>query len=155
MMPKYVYLIIFVLAAVAIFVLFRILYQRKAYPYTSRHILTRREYKFYQLLKIVAEEYDCIICPKVGLKDLLQVSSNKHYGKYFSKIAAKHVDFVICDHELHVLFAIELDDSSHETPSAIQRDRFKDRAFAAADIPLKRIRDINLNAIRKLFAEEL
>ena len=38
--------------------------------------------------------------------------------KYFHKIAQKHVDFVICDRDLYVLFVIELDDSTHETRDA-------------------------------------
>ena len=50
--------------------------------------------------------------------------------KYFHKIAQKHVDFVICDQDLYVLFAIELDDSTHETRDARKRDHLKDKAFA-------------------------
>ena len=71
--------------------------------------------------------------------------------KYFHKIAQKHVDFVICDQNLYVLFAIELDDSSHETKDAKKRDRLKDKAFAAAGIPLKRITEIDKKEIRRLF----
>jgi hypothetical protein len=61
------------------------------------------------------------------------------------------VDFVICDDSLNVLFAVELDDSSHDSEDAKQRDKFKDHAFKASHIPLKRIRDFDENSIRKLF----
>ena len=37
-------------------------------------LLTKREYRFYLLLKEVADEYHYIICPKVGVKDLLSVT---------------------------------------------------------------------------------
>lgn len=99
----------------------------------------------------MADEYHCIICPKVGVKDLLAVTDTKQYMKYFHKIAQKHVDFVICDKDLYVLFAIELDDSTHETKNAKKRDHLKDKAFAAAGIPLKRIREIDKKQIYKLF----
>lgn len=125
--------------------------KRNYYPYAAKHLLTKREYKFYQLLKEVADEYQCIICPKVGVKDLLAVTDKKQYMKYFHKIAQKHIDFVICDKDLYVLFVIELDDSSHETRDARKRDHLKNKAFAAAGIPLKRITQIDRQQIRRLF----
>ena len=101
--------------------------------------------------KAAGEGYHYIICPKVGVKDLLSVTDKKQYMKYFHKIAQKHVDFVICDRDLYVLFVIELDDSTHETRDAKKRDRLKNKAFAAAGIPLKRITDIDKRQIRRLF----
>lgn len=132
-------------------VLWLIWHGRERYPYTARNLLTRREYKFYMILREAAQAHHCLVCPKVGVKDLLQVSDRHNYMKYFHKIAQKHVDFVICDEQLHVLFALELDDSSHETRDARERDRFKNKAFRAAGIPLKRISDIDENKIWDLF----
>ena len=148
-MKSYLYMI-----CIGFLILFLIiiLYRKKNYyPYAARHLLTKREYRFYLLLREVADEYHCIICPKVGVKDLLSVTDQKQYMKYFNKIAQKHVDFVICDQDLYVLFAIELDDSTHETRDARKRDHLKDKAFAAAGIPLKRITEIDKKQIRKLF----
>lgn len=132
-------------------VVFFIYRKKNYYPYAARHLLTKREYRFYLLLRDVADEYHYIICPKVGVKDLLSVTVQKQYMKYFHKIAQKHVDFVICDKDLYVLFAIELDDSTHETKDAKKRDHLKDKAFAAAGIRLKRIREIDKKQIYKLF----
>lgn len=148
-MKSYLYMI-----CIGFLILFLIiiLYRKKNYyPYAARHLLTKREYRFYLLLREVADEYHCIICPKVGVKDLLSVTDQKQYMKYFHKIAQKHVDFVICDQDLYVLFAIELDDSTHETRDARKRDHLKDKAFASAGIPLKRITEIDKKQIRKLF----
>lgn len=125
--------------------------QRNRFPYAPKYLLTKREYHFYLLLRRIADEYHCMICPKVGVKDLLAVTSRHQYMKYFHKIAQKHIDFVICDQDLHVLFALELDDSSHDTKSARDRDKFKDRAFKSAGIPLKRIRDYDERSVRALF----
>lgn len=140
------------LAAAAIYLLFR-LRKKNYYPYAAKHLLTKREYKFYLLLRREADRNHCLICPKVGLKDLMAVTDKKEYMKYFYKISQKHVDFVICDRDLRVLFAIELDDSTHDSKEAKERDRFKNRAFAAADIPLKRIRDFDSQSIQDLFQD--
>lgn len=126
---------------------------RKRYPYRARPILTKREYKFYLLLRKEAYKRHMIVCPKVGVKDLLEVTTRKQYMKYFRQIAQKHIDFVVCDEDLHVLFAVELDDSSHDTKAARKRDVFKDRAFKAAGVPLKRIRDFDEASVHKLFRE--
>lgn len=126
-------------------------YRKGYFPYRAKPILTRREYCFYKMLKREADRYGFLICPKVGLKDLLEVTDGKQYMKYFHKISQKHVDFVICDENLRVLFALELDDSFHDTEEARERDWFKDRAFRAAHLPLKRIRDFDERAVRELF----
>lgn len=138
---------------VLLIILFLIILYRKKnyYPYAAKPILTKREYGFYLMLREIADERHCLICPKVGVKDLLAVIDKKQYMKYFHKIAQKHVDFVVCDQNLYVLFAIELDDSSHETKDAKKRDHLKDKAFAAAGIPLKRITEIDKKEIRRLF----
>lgn len=144
----------FIPFAVLVLILFLILVlirRKSRYPYRAKHILTKREYKFYIYLKRAADSYNCLICPKVGLKDLMEVSANHDYMKYFRLISQKHVDFVICDSALNILFAIELDDSSHDTKSARHRDKFKNNAFKAAGIPLKRIRDFDERAVWELF----
>lgn len=131
----------------------RMFLRGKRYPYRARPLLTRREYGFYLLLRQEAERRNLLVCPKVGLKDLMEVSSRKNYMKYFARISQKHVDFVICNRNMEVLFALELDDRSHDTEKAKKKDQFKDRAFRAAKIPLKRIRNYNAGAVRELFHE--
>lgn len=140
-----------VITVVFLLIIFRMYFGRQRYPYRARPILTRREYNFYALLQREASRRGLIVCPKVGVKDLLEVTSRRHYMKYFRQIAQKHIDFVICDRELRVLFAVELDDSSHDTEEAKKRDQFKDRAFKAARIPLRRIRDYDEASVWELF----
>ena len=138
----------------AAFIIFLIRYfEKKSYPYRARPLLTKREHKFYLLLREEAYKKGFLICPKIGLKDLMEVTDKNHYMKYFAKISQKHVDFVICDDDFQVYFALELDDSSHDTEKAKEKDLFKDRAFKAAGIPLKRIRDYDEAAVRKLFKD--
>ena len=128
-----------------------IICRKKRLPYEAKPLLTKREYAFYRLLKREADARGFLICPKVGLKDLMEVTDKTNFLQYFRKISQKHVDFVICDKNLRVLFAVELDDSSHDTADARKRDLFKDQAFRAAKIPLKRIRYFNEASIKELF----
>lgn len=143
-----------IILMIIIAVIFLIQYfKARAYPYRARPLLTKREYKFYVLLREEAYKRGLLICPKIGLKDLMEVTDKRHYMKYFAKISQKHVDFVICDEDFQVYFALELDDSSHDTEKAKEKDLFKDRAFKAAGIPLKRIRDFDEASVKKLFRE--
>lgn len=133
------------------FLLYKKIFSLRRYPYQARPLLTKREHQFYCQLRREADRHGLLICPKVGLKDLMTVARAGSCMKYFRLIAQKHVDFVICDQYLNVLFAIELDDSSHDTKEARKRDRFKDRAFRAAEIPLKRVREYDERTIQNLF----
>lgn len=147
------YIFYFLLTVLTLFLLIIIkkILDAKRYPYQARPLLTKREYHFYCLLRQETDRRSLLICPKVGLKDLMSVSCKNSYMKYFRLIAQKHVDFVICDRNLNILFALELDDSSHDTKDARRRDRFKDRAFRAAQIPLKRVRDYDERTVQALF----
>jgi len=50
------------------------------------------------------------------------------------------VDFLLCDPKtLKPVFAVELDDSSHEHSARQERDAFVEEVFAAAQLPLMRI----------------
>jgi translation initiation factor 2 gamma subunit (eIF-2gamma) len=56
-------------------------------------------------------------------------------------VAKHHLDFVLCDPiSTAIVAAIELDDKSHALDRRKRRDRFLNEAFAAANIPLIRIR---------------
>lgn len=110
------------------------------FPFKYKYILSNCEYRFYNTLKIFTDSKGYLICPKVGLKDLFDVTiQGKEYMKYWGKISKKHIDFLICDDKLHPLCAIELDDSSHNKAEAKENDEFKNKLFAVANLPLYRI----------------
>ena len=110
----------------------------KPLPYRKKYLLTKPEYKFYLVLKEVCDSHHYLICPKVGLKELANVTSKDNYYHWFYKISAKHVDFVITDGNLLPYKAIELDDRSHKRPEVQERDKFKNEFFAAIHLPLLR-----------------
>ena len=107
-------------------------------PYRGKYMLTKSEYQFYLVLKEICDEHNYLICPKVGLKDLANVTSKDNYYHWFKKICSKHVDFVITDSNLKAFAAIELDDKSHKRSEVKERDKFKDDFFLAIKLPLLR-----------------
>ena len=109
-------------------------------PYHTKYILTKPEYRFYLALKPIMDAKSYLICPKVGLKDMFEVNAGtKDRQAYFRKIAQKHIDFLICDSNLRPLFAIELDDKSHNREEVKEKDKFKDSLFNSAGLPLYRV----------------
>lgn len=108
-------------------------------PYSQKYILTKPEYQFYIVLKQICDEHGYLICPKVGLKDLANVSDKNNYKHWFNKIASKHVDFVITDSSLKPYAAIELDDKSHKRADVKEKDEFKNRFFSSIGLSLHRI----------------
>lgn len=93
-----------------------------------------------------------VIAPKKGI-------NRSEWQKAFNKISGKHFDFLVCDKkDLSVLFAIELDDKSHNSKKRQERDVFLKGACNSADLPLIQIpaqATYNINEIRQLFASFL
>lgn len=96
--------------------------------YQRKYLLTKNEYGQYKKLKEYADQAELLICPKVRLLDVLEPrKGEKNYKTLFYKVQAKHIDFLICDKDLHVLGAVELDDSSHDQKDRQERDTFVDQ----------------------------
>lgn len=84
---------------------------------------------------------------KVRIIDFISVkrgmTKNEAYS-YICKIKQSHIDFLICNPEnLYPLAAIELDDNTHQSLKAQEKDKFKDEVFKSAGIKLYRIKNIN------------
>lgn len=117
------------------------------YPYVKPYLLTKNEWAFYKALKPITDKYHLHILAKVRLADLVSVRSglsSSAKNKAFSKIKAKHVDFVLANPaNLAVLCAIELDDSSHDGIDRQQRDFFLDKVCETVKLPLIHCKNIN------------
>ena len=116
------------------------------YPYEPRPLLTSNEERFYQALRPIAERYGLHILSKVRLADFVGVRpglEKNEYGRYFSKIQAKHVDFLLADPEvLEPVLLIEVDDSTHEAPSRQSRDDFVDGVYREIGLPILHVWDL-------------
>jgi very-short-patch-repair endonuclease len=79
--------------------------------------------------------------PQMHLDAIVQPSDSRKDRFYaFRHINQKSVDFVACDKkQLGPLFAIELDDKTHNQPKRIERDKEVERILRGAGIPLIRI----------------
>ena len=97
-------------------------------------LLTQAEMNFYKVLITVVDKEKYTICPKVRMIDVLWMKTYKAANKqaFFNKIVRKHFDFVVCEAEsLKPVYAIELDDKSHEQEERKERDDFVDSMFAS------------------------
>lgn len=119
--------------------------------YQSRLLLTKNEWYAYKKLKIIAEEKDLYVCPKVRLLDIIEPRKGQaHYKTLLYKIQSKHVDFVITDPNLRIKAILELDDTSHEIQARQDRDTFVNQILTSVGykvIHTKAITDDTLNDI--------
>jgi very-short-patch-repair endonuclease len=102
------------------------------------------------------------ILGKVRLGDIVQPRrgiSKSARASAWNRISGKHVDFAVCDpRTLQVISVVELDDASHKNAAAQRGDQVKDRALAAAGIPIVRIsarRNYNPQEIRETISQTL
>lgn len=106
-------------------------------PYRLRdNFLSHAEFSFYKVLAGILGEKYIILC-KVRLADIFYVSQPNINLRFFNYISSKHVDFLVCETELmKPVFAVELDDSSHNREDRVERDEFVDQVYSIADFPL-------------------
>jgi hypothetical protein len=111
------------------------------------------ELSFYHVLRQVVGN-DLTVFSKVSLGDLFypQTGDRGQNAVYRNKIDRKHVDFLLCEpRTLRPLAGIELDDISHQREDRVARDRFVERVFETAGLPLVRFpvqADYSLEEIR-------
>ena len=126
----------------------------------NANFLTAAEQSFFGVLKqTVGSRYQ--ICPKVNLKDVLFIrkgTDNSLRQTIFNKISRKHLDFVLLDPQTLIpVMAVELDDASHRSASAIKRDGDKNKALNDANLKLVRIpakRSYTMDDLKEIFTVE-
>lgn len=119
--------------------------------YQAKYLLTRNEWYEYKKLKEYAKAKNLIICPKVRLLDIIVPRENQKNKKVLLwKIQGKHVDFVICDENLHIKAILELDDNSHNTRDRKERDQFVDEILTSVGYKVIRTRSITETTLNGL-----
>lgn len=114
------------------------------HKYQSKDLFTQRERAAFTQIRKVAERFGYTVFTKVRLFDLIEPSSFTDKPKVAQyKIQAKHVDFVLCDDQLRAKFVIELDDSTHDRPDRIERDRFVDSVLTSAGYKVLHTRTVD------------
>jgi len=106
--------------------------------FKRKYLLNVSEKRFYDVLRIAVEGLP--VLAKVRLADLVEADERHLRRKSnFEHIKARHIDFVLCDHALSPLIAIELDGPSHERPDRRARDRDVDQILKIAELPILRV----------------
>ena len=109
-------------------------------PYVSKKPLTPTEIIFYRQLCEALPNY--LVLAQVQLSSFIKVdyskiNSNESY-KWQNPLAQQSVDYLICNKDFLIVAAVELDDITHNSQSAIKRDNKKSHNLEAANIPLIR-----------------
>ena len=106
------------------------------FPYRRKSLLSPAELAFFNVLKAaVGDRY--VILIKVGVRDLCEITHREVNQAAFNRVAAKHVDFVLCDQStLLPVVAIELDDSTHYHRDRAERDAFVNELFRVIGVAL-------------------
>jgi len=132
--------------------------QTPLYTYTKKpQLMTGHELGFFKLLTEVAGERYYIF-PQIHLSALLNNKvKGQNWRAAFKHINGKSVDYVLCDKvTLSPVYAIELDDASHDVADRQARDQDVERIFQVANLPLIRFRgyqNLTLEAIAERFYE--
>ena len=123
----------------------RKVFKNNKYSYNAKDlIMSRAEAQFFkQLSFVVSERY--YVFPQVHLSSLLNHRiKGQDWSIAFRHINGKSVDFVLCDKAtLKPVYAIELDDFTHERKDRATRDAEVERIFKQAQIPLVRFKSMN------------
>lgn len=109
----------------------------------NRYFVSEAEANFFRVLRSVVGSRGHVLA-QVSLRQLLWMpgtnQSNPGRSTWQNKIAAKSIDFLICDPAtLRPLIAIELDEPSHARPGRQTRDEEVEALLAAANLPLIRV----------------
>lgn len=112
----------------------------REHPYIKKNnLLTIAEKKLYKFLRSRLSQ-DIVIFSKIRLADIVELNEAvTRDSKAFMKIAYKHVDFALMSPDLDLICIVELDDFTHNTPKAQERDKFVEQVLRECGIALYRI----------------
>ncbi|WP_227662928.1 DUF2726 domain-containing protein [Marinobacter daqiaonensis] len=106
--------------------------------------MTEAEGSFYQVLELALPEGRYRLFGKVRVEDLISVKrglDRQTWQSSRNRIKSRHIDIVVVERKtFKPVWAIELDDKSHNSTRRKERDLFLDNAFDAAGLPLLRFK---------------
>lgn len=108
----------------------------------SDYLTTKSEWEFLWRLLDYTKNKDVLICTKVRVWDIIQVKNFSNWNRKLSissRLDRSHFDFVCLQKStLKIICVIELDDITHETKTAKERDETKNYICEFLKIPLIR-----------------
>ncbi len=126
-------------------------------PYRlNMSVLTPSEGSVYDILNIFCQKHKLMLLSKIRIADFVITDTRTNFYKWFNKISAKHVDYLICDYRTYApLLAIELDDYTHNWQKRKERDDFINQVYYSIGLPIIHLTYINENDIIKQVSEVL
>jgi len=112
--------------------------EERDWPFTAQVPLSHIEQVFYH--RLVQTLPDLVVMTQVPLVRFLRVKMGQPWLEWHDRISHESIDFLICDRDFGIIAAIELDDRSHDAAPRQKADVTKNRALAAAHVPLVRWR---------------
>jgi Protein of unknown function (DUF2726) len=129
-------------ASMAIRAVSRQRHEEGAWPFTAQQPLSQVEQDFY--FRLVQTLPDQIVLAQVPLSRFLRIRKGQPWREWRDRIGEKTIDYLICDRDFAIVAAVALDDRPHDGARRLEADITKNRALAAARIPLVRWRAIAL-----------
>jgi hypothetical protein len=114
----------------------------------ARKALSRPEQVLYY--RLVEAWPESLVLAQVEISRVVGVRRGADELRMRNRLRGMSLDFVVCRKDSSVLFAVELDDASHDSPRRRAQDARKDAALAAAGIPLRRFRAAELPSVDEL-----
>jgi len=107
---------------------------KKEYNYEKKSaVLSKNEQEWYwRLVEALPRN---VILAQVNMTSCINTKNDQ---ASFGTISQKSLDFIICNKEMNIVAAVEIDDASHNSQSAMKRDNTKNQALDAAGIKLIR-----------------
>jgi len=104
-----------------------------------------------ELVTKAVSPYGARVCPKVGLKDIVNISGSGISTEEYSYALKAHIDFCVVNSDDYVEFGIEIDESHHFLDlEVIKKDKIKNKLCSKLGFPLLRISDKSLERIKDL-----
>jgi len=124
----------------------------------KKYLLTQAENEFFHILQ-EAIEGKYLIFPQIHISSLVDEKvKGQNWRGAWAHIDRWSVDFVLCSKgDYRPIFAIELDDSSHEREDKIKRDVEVERIFKEINLPLIRFKNLgssNVETVREAITQE-
>lgn len=116
--------------------------EKVVYPYKlTQSIFSPKEGYFYRDVRPIADKLGLLVFTKMRLADLLYIpKGTADYQKWFNRIKAKHIDFILVDREMNIKLLVEVDDPTHNKPDRQARDEEVDEIFRQQGLEVLHLR---------------
>jgi len=115
--------------------------------YTRKPLSVPEQVLYYRIREAMPE---CMVLAQVEMTRVVGIKKGPAHRLMRNVLRGMSLDYVLCLKDSTVVCAIELDDSSHDTPKGRERQAKKDKALQAAGLPIVRWRTTELPSVEEI-----